>query len=370
MDINTRELQRAIGKLKGLINTKSPYNAIKGILYADGVMCATDMNVHARVKVDTGLIPTNERFIIPIIAFDAINKLSASTTTLTLNRDTLNVSSGKFNADFVTPNADDFPTPDASGEAAMSVEVDFAQFINALDSVAFAVSADEKKGVLCGVNMASGGAIMRMTGLDGFRAATARLNLADIHTFSVTVPQGFWTVLAKISSGEKKVTFSVGENNKSVSIKGEEFEVVTRTLEGNFADVQSIMDGIKPDKQIIVSKDDILHALDLHGAALKDSGVNNLVVLYADPDTASLVFSAKSASSNFSYEISAELIGLSEPFKIGFNSRYLMDAIKAMPDTDEVRLYCKSAVTGALVQDMKDLNRYCALVLPVRFNNV
>lgn len=369
MDFNTKELQRAIAKLKGLVNTKSPYPAIKGIFYADGVMCATDMNVHAKVTVSTGLIPTDEKFIIPYIAFDAIGKLSADVTTITADaRNNVTVSCGKFNTTFASVSGADFPLLDPSDNPNVSAEIDFNAFTKALNGVSYACSVDEKKGALVGVNMTANGGALSMVALDGFRAATSHMSISDMRSFAATVPEGFWRVLAKISSGENKVEFCVGEGGKSLSIKGEEFAVVTRTLDGAFPDVAKIIKATAPDKQIIVSKDDILHALDLHSAALKDSGANNLIVLTADPETNTATFTARNEASSFSYEIAAECNGFDELFRIGFNSKYLLDAIKGLADAEDVRLFCKSPVTGALIQDADRPDDTCGLVLPVRLN--
>lgn len=367
MDFNTKELQSAIGKLKGLINTKSPYPAIRGVLYADGNLRATDMNVHAKVSVSTGLISTDEKFIIPEIAFNAIGKLSAQTTNIETDvKNNIVVSSGKFKTTFASFDPKDFPTTE-NVEYAVSADILFAEFVNALDAVSYATSIDEKKGVLCGVNIASNGVDIIMTALDGFRAATAKFDCPQLKTFIANVPDGFWKALAKISSGEEKVTFSVAEGGKNVSVKGEQFEVITRTLEGQFPDVAKIINGVNPDKSVTVTKDDILHALDLHSAAIKDSGANNLVVLTVNAEESALVFSARSEVSNFKFEISAECDGFDAPFTIGFNSRYLTDAIKAL-NAEDIRINLKAPVAATLVHNADKPDSAVALVLPVRIN--
>lgn len=369
MDFNTKELQQAIGKLKGLINTKSPYVVTKGILYENGLFTATDMNVHASVAVSVGLIPTAEKFIIPVHAFDAINKLSATNTTITAgDKNTITVQSGKFNTRFTSYNADEFPHFDGIADEIVKVPVDFAQFTAALNGVVYAVSIDEKKGALCGTNISSLGAGITFTALDGFRAARTNVGFDSIAQFGATVPSGFWKALGKISSGEDKAVFSVSANGKTVAVKGEEFEVISRTLEGTFPDVSRIINGLNTDKTVIVDKDDILHALDLHSATLKDNGANNLIVLHINQNDNAVQFTARSENSNFSFEIGAECDGFGDEFVIGFNSKYLAEAIKAMSNCTEVRISVRASTTGALVQNNDYPDSGEALVLPVRIN--
>lgn len=367
MEFNTRELQNAIGKLKGIIKSKSPYPAIRGVLYKDGTFSATDMNVHASVGVTTGLVPTDEKFIIPAIAFDAIGKLSAPQTTITpIEADQINIRAGKFDTIFTTPNVEDFPHFDNIGDELVRVGLTLKEFTNCINGVFYAVSTDEKKGNLCGVNIATTGVGINFTALDGFRAARTQLDYNNLSQFSSTVPDGFWKALNKIGAEEEKVTLSISADGKTVAVRGEEFEVLSRTFDGSFVDVDRIINGINPDKNVIVVREELLQALDLHSAAVKDEGKNNLIVLDIDPDAEVIKFSAKSASSNFTYEIGAECNGFTEPFRIGFNGKYLGDAVRSM-FCEDVKIAVKAATAGALISDA-DKPHNVALVLPVRIN--
>ena len=110
MEFVTKDVQTAISKLKGLINTKSPLLAIRGILYKDGTFCATDLNVHAKISVSTGLVPSDETFIIPNIAFEAIGKITAPTLAIeSVDGNKVLIWAGRFNTTFSSVNPSDFP---------------------------------------------------------------------------------------------------------------------------------------------------------------------------------------------------------------------------------------------------------------------
>lgn len=367
MEFITKELQSAISKLKPLIKTRTPLEVAKGILYANGTMTATDMTVHATLKVSTGLVPTDETFIIPQAAFNAIAKLADEKATIEYDANGyIQVASGKFKAKFATYNPFEFPAFESKAEVLTTQHVNISCFMQNLKSVMYAVAISENKGVMCGINIASDGKQMRFAALDGFRLSIA-YGEDCTDQFVVTVPVGFWTMMMKFTADETEMAkLTILSDNKSLSLSNENFTIQTRLLDGQFVDVASIVGKVALTKSIRVNRAELLEALEMHSASMKDNGKNNLIVFTVD-SASSVLLSAHTQGSSFEYALPAENEGFSSVFKIGFNATYIMQAIKAL-DCDTLLFKLDSPVTATLIFDAGDIDSHTALVLPVRIN--
>ena len=370
MEFNTIELKRAVSKLKPLIKTRTPLEVAKGILYANGSMTATDMTVHATLKVSTGLVPTDETFIIPQSAFDAIGKVSAETTTIEYDANGyVTVMSGKFKAKFATYNPFEFPKFESNAEVLMRKEINLSGFMQNLKSVMYAVATSENKGVMCGINIVADGKQIKFAALDGFRAAMA-FGEECSEQFSVTVPVGFWTMMMKFTTDEAETaTLTVLSDNKSLSLSNENFTIQTRLLEGQFVDVTSIIAKVNQTKSICVDRSELITALEMHSAAMKDNGKNNLIVFTVDaynPEMP-LLLSAHTQGSSFEYALPAEVSDIPGVFKIGFNATYITQAVKSL-DSPTVLFKLDSPVSAALIYKAEKPSMDVSLVLPVRIN--
>ena len=367
MEFITKELQSAVSKLKPLIKTRTPLEVAKGILYANGNMTATDMTVHATIKVSTGLVPTDETFIIPQDAFNAIAKLPDEKATIEYDANGyISVVSGKFKAKFATYNPFEFPAFESKADVLVTKQINLSGFMRNLKSVMYAVAVSENKGVMCGINIVSDGKRIKFAALDGFRAAMAfGEECAD--QFTVTVPVGFWTMMMKATTDDTETaTLTVLSDNKSLSLANENFTIQTRLLEGQFVDVDAIIAKVNQTKTIRVDRLELISALEMHAASMKDNGKNNLIVFTVD-SVSSVLLSAHTQGSSFEYVLSAENEGFSSVFKIGFNATYIMQAIKAL-DCDTLLFKLDSPVTATLIFDAGDIDSHTALVLPVRIN--
>ena len=366
MDFQLNEIKQVIAKLKPIVNGITPLADAKGILFKDGKLSALNYDLFAAIKVQTGLVQSNEAFIIPHTALDVIAKLTGDTVRIEYIDDVLHISCGKFKAKYATQPAEKFRAFEEADEViAVAENMNCRLFVGGINKVLYATADDEKKGTLCGVNVVSDGTSITMTALDGFRAAQSKGIEIKSDVFNTTLGRSFCATLAKIAGDAENVRLTV--LNRSVRVQDDAFEIKGRTLAGQYVDAAQIINSVQPDKSVVMDSEDIIRALELYASAIKgnEAGKNNLIRVKILPDGI-VQFAARSELSQFTYEVGAECSGFTEVFEIGFNAKYIVQAVKALTGAKQILIKLLNPLKPALIYDNDKPDDALALVLPVK----
>ena len=75
MKIDKNELAKKIGQLKGIVPSKTTSEALRGVLYKDGYLIASNTELTVKAKLEAEESNPDGRFIIPEKAFDLISNM-------------------------------------------------------------------------------------------------------------------------------------------------------------------------------------------------------------------------------------------------------------------------------------------------------
>lgn len=75
MKIDKNELAKKIGQLKGIVPSKTTSEALRGVLYKDGYLIASNTELTVKAKLEAEESNPDDRFIIPEKAFDLISNM-------------------------------------------------------------------------------------------------------------------------------------------------------------------------------------------------------------------------------------------------------------------------------------------------------
>ena len=152
----------------------------------------------------------------------------------------------------------------------------------------------------------------------------------------------------KITLGDRHVLFEVGET-----------ELICRRLEGEFLDYKNAIPRKNPICLTVDTKT-MMESLDRVSVVISEKLKSPVRCLFGQN---MVTFSARTA--NGDAKDICKLEGDGRDLEIGFNNRYLSEALRYAP-ADTVKLELNSGISPAIVVPVDDDGSFLYMVLPVR----
>ncbi len=292
---------------------------------------------------------------------DIIKKLPGREVKLSTNEQfqTL-ITSGhsEFNLSGLDP--DQYPLlPQVSSEDALQLPVKVLK--NVIAQTNFAVSTSETRPVLTGVNWLIQENELICTATDSHRLAVRKLKLEDeeIGDKNVIIPGKALAELNKImTENEEHIDIFFASNQVLFRVGNVNF--ISRLLEGHYPDTSRLF----PENyeiKLALDNSDFYHAID-RASLLAREGGNNVIKLSAGDEQVELS-STSPEIGTVKEEVTANEVEGGN-LKISFNSKYMMDALKAI-DNDEVEVEFFGTMKPFILKP-KDDDTVTQLILPIR----
>lgn len=255
-------------------------------------------------------------------------------------------------------SADEFPSAgDVSEKESIILKSD--DFIDMINKTSFAASLEESRGIIVGVLISLKQNFLTMVALDGFRVALNNRAVPNEKEKNIIVTAKILSEVASLLSEAENVSeISIVLDDRKAKINIDNTKVIIRLLEGEFISYESIIPENSKVK-VTAGKDDLYNAIE-RASLLSREGKNNLVKFEIKDN--SIVISSKSEAGNLIEEIFVDKEG--EDLEIGFNAKYLSDALKAIDD-ESIILNFDSSVSPCSITPLVG-SSFTHLVLPVR----
>ncbi len=251
---------------------------------------------------------------------------------------------------------DDFPpVVPASPQSWVSIEAKVLREM--LTQTSFAVSHDETRYALNGVLFAFQGKDVRMVATDGHRLALSTRSLGQsVASATGIVPRKAVTEIMRVIGAGEEVQVAITENQFVLQMPT--FVMTARLIEGQFPNYEAVIPKAHPGR-LTTARSGLSAAL--RRVAVMAEERNKPVKLALSP--ASLKVSASSQELGEAEEVlDVEYAG--EELVIGFNSRYLLDAMAAL-EKDQVVLEIKDAQSPGVIKSVEG-EGYCCVIMPMR----
>ncbi|MCJ7843498.1 DNA polymerase III subunit beta [Lederbergia sp. NSJ-179] len=264
----------------------------------------------------------------------------------------------EFNLNGLDP--DEYPfLPQIPEDNVFSLPTDLLKSI--IRQTVFAVSTSETRPILTGVNWMVENNRLTCTATDSHRLAmrTAPIEIVG-ETLQAVIPGKSLVELSKILDGSNDMVDIVITDNQ-ILFKFKNLLFFSRLLEGNYPDTSKLIPTDYKTQLVLPSKE-FLHAIDR--ASLLSRGDRNNVVKLVSIDRKQIEISSTTPEIGKVVEqIQTESIE-GEELKISFSSKYMMDALKALEETD-IRISFTGAMRPFIIQSVHD-EQILQLILPVR----
>jgi len=343
-------------------NTLPVLLGIKLVAFEDTLtLSATDLELAVECTVKA-TVQENGEIVLPAKYFvDMIHNLPHGPVVFQLDPDSLQVkiSSGKaeFNLHGISP--DEFPALTYIEEEEYST-IPSEVLSKSIKQTSFALSNDESRPVFTGLLLEWTEERFRVVATDGYRLAVKSHSFNFRPDFpDVVVPGKTMTELLRILSNRKEEQIKMAIQGNQIYFRLSDTLVVSRLIEGSYPQYQQI---IPQEKSITVELDreDFLHTLERVGVITKEGP--NVIKLHIT-DKEKLVITANSPEIGDTYD-EMTISPQKKDMEIAFNSKYLKDALKAIP-TEKIHFSFIEELKPATMTPVGEED-YIYVVLPIR----
>ena len=356
-------LQNAIGVASRAVSQKSTIPALEGLLLhaAETVtVSGYNMKTGIRTTLSADVTEPGELVLNARLFGEIIRRMPDDVITFSSDEKMvvhLHCADADFNISGLS--AADYPElPEVEDEYSVSLQQKTLRAM--IEETLFAVSTNESRPVHTGSLFEIGEQGLTVVSVDGFRLAIRKEPLEKVSGgyFSFVAPGsalsevekicGDVEDLASITLGKRHILFEVGET-----------QLICRRLEGEFLDYKSAVPRKNP-VSVVVDTKELIQSIDRVSVVISEK-LKSPVRCVFEKDR--VLLSAKTASGE-AKDI-CRLAGDGGELEIGFNNRYLMEALRYAP-ADTVKIELNTGVSPAVIVPTEGEERFLYMVLPVR----
>lgn len=349
------------------VAAKSPMTALEGILCRTGTgISLTGFNMETAITYEIEAdVASPGQCILPARLFgEIIRRLPEGSVTVVVDETyKVSIRAGYSSFTISAESADDYPElPDVN--TGRAVQIPQNRLKDLISGTLFSVADNQARPIHNGVKFEITNDSITAIAVDGFRLARRCFHPEEPtnREMSFVVPsQGLREVEKILTDVSDNASFVLGDKHILFQIGGA--TLVCRLLEGDFLDWRRVIPVGSPIQLVA-------HVADLSSSVERVS----LLVNEKNKSPVRCVFShnellMRTSSTIGAAEDKCQLAGDGKDLEIGFNGKFLSDALKAVP-SDEVTLELTNGLSPLVISPVAgDKEDFSYMILPVRIKN-
>ena len=361
---NRQLLTDAVANVSRAVSSKNTLAALEGVLLkaADGKLSLTgyDLELAISTSVEARVSEPGELVLTARIFLDMLRRMPSEEISIQSDEKLLTlVKGGMTEYTILGIPASEYPELPT---VAQTTPIQLPQSVlkNMIGQTLFAIAVSDSKPVHTGSLFDLKGGDLNVVSVDGYRLALRREKAAFDGELNFIVPGKSLSEVAKLLKDEDEpVELSVSKRHIIFEVAG--YTVVSRLLEGEFLDYRSaIPEGGQTVVKIAVRE--LINAIERASLLISDNIKSPLRMKFED---GLIKISCSTALGKAYDEITCNQTGGN--VEIGFNSRYMLDALRAA-ECDEVQLLINGPLSPIKLVPMEG-DAFTFLVLPVRLKS-
>ena len=345
---------------------KSSLSVIEGILCRAGAgLSLTGYNMETAItyQIDAEVADAGECILPAKLFGDIIRRLPEGPVTVVVDDNfKVSIRSGYASFTISAENADDYPElPDVG--TGRSIVIPQSALKNLISGTIFAVSENQGRPIHTGVKFEVEDDRISAIAVDGFRLARRTYHTEEPtgRTLAYVVPaQGLKEVEKILVDGDENVSFTMGQKHIMYQIGNA--TLICRLLEGEFLDWKKVVPTNCPVK-LTAHVSDLVSSIERVGLIVSEKYKSPVRCVFGNQ-----VVYLRTNTTIGAAEDQCSLAGDGKELEIGFNVRYLADALKAIP-SEEVVLELTNGLSPIVLTPADNKYDYSYMVLPVRIKN-
>ena len=342
---------------------KSSLSVIEGILCKAGLgISLTGFNMETAITymIDAD-VPDAGSCVLPARLFgDIIRRLPEGPVTVVVDDNyKVSIRAGYASFTISAESAEDYPElPDVNEGKAIRIPQNAMKEL--ISGTIFAVSENQGRPIHTGVKFEVENESVSAIAVDGFRLARRTYHTKEAlnRQLSFVVPAAGLKEVEKIlSDAEEDVSFTLG--TKHILFQIGNATLVCRLLEGEFLDWRRVVPANCPVK-LVANVADLASSVERVGLIVSEKYKSPVRCTFSNQ-----VLNMRTSTTIGAAEDRCAIAGDGKELEIGFNVRYLADALRVVP-SEEVTLELTNGLSPIVLTPVDDKTDFAYMILPVR----
>ncbi len=230
---------------------------------------------------------------------------------------------------------------------------------NVIQQTIFSIAAGDNNRIMSGEFFEISDTGLRVIALDGHRIAIRHIDLPGSYPhITAIVPGKALTEISKIFTGDLDDMVNIYFTKSHIMLEIPGTTIVSRLIEGQYFNVDQMISSDYATK-VRINNRTLVSCVDRATLFVREGDKKPIIL---DFDDVHMNISIASPMGSMNEDVDIEKEG--RDLAIGFNPRFLIDALRAISD-EEINMYFTNAKSPCFIRD--DEGTYTYLILPVNF---
>ena len=364
VEVSQSRIAKALNNVsKVAASTKAGLPILSNVLLraSDNILSLTATNLEiAVVEYVNAKSISNGTLTVPAkLLADFVSNLPKDDVNLKANGDKLAIKCGSYKSTVNGILADDYPElPSVNENEALGFKVGIEAFKEAVSQVIVAASNDTSRPALTGVYFNSFNGDVYIAATDGYRLADRKFVEGVDQQIKAIVPAStLRDVLGFINDSMDEIEILISD--ALIRFRLGEIEVTSKLIDGSFPDYRKLI----PDTAectLVLNKAELSRMTKMAALFAKQSGGS--VICEANQEKQN--FAVCAVASELGENVSSIDTSVEKDAKVTLNSRYVLDALNAIADT-EVKFSFSGKLAPIVLRNSKGDN-YTHIIMPLK----
>ena len=358
-------LSSAIDGVSKAVTLRSSIPALEGILLkAEGfqlTLTGYDLEMGITTTIEANVRQAGEIVLSAKLLGDMVRRLPSGEVNIYTNESgNATIKGGVAEFDILAMSASDYPDLPTPG-ADHTLTIKAGMLRGMIEKTLYAVSQDDKKPAHTGELFAIEEDKLTVVALDGYRLAIVERPVQAEKHIRIIIPAKTLTEVNKLL-GDDEDDVHISANRRFVVFNSGNYTILSRLIEGEFLNYANVIpNGCKT--RVVLETRDFIDTIERASLIITERLKNPLRILF--DASGKVTVRCQTNLGKVVDEFSAQVEG--DPVEIGFNNRYLLDALRnARCEKVVLELSGPLSPVKILPEEGED---FIYLVLPVRFKN-
>lgn len=325
-------------------------------------LTANDMELGIETVIDGEIIDKGMIALDAKIFLEMVRKLPDNDVTIETDasyKATITCEKAKFN--IVGKSGEDFSyLPQI--ERSESILISQFTLKEVIRQTIFSIADNFTNKILTGELFEINDDVLKVVSSDGLRISLRKIELKNSYPArKVIVPGKTLNEISKILSGDADKDVNIFFTDKHILFEFDNTTVVSRLIEGEYLKIDNILSADYETK-IKLNKREFLSCIDRSTLLIKEGDKKPIILNILDD-----IMELKMNSIVGSLDEEIDISKLGKDLKIGFDPKFLIDALKVIDD-EEIEIKLLNSKAPCFIKD--DGENYIYLILPVTFNDI
>ena len=382
LSISKKDFLRGLARTHAVADRKSSMPILSNVLLSadDGGFlrfAATDLYLAVSASAEASIKRPGSVALSARTLFEIVKNLPEGEVKLAIDKqNAVQLRCGKIKFRIPGMPGEDFPPLPSAGETAFA-ELDAGVLSQLISLTQYSMSSDDTRPHLAGTLFEGDGKVVRMVTTDGHRLSKAELPSDTGTSFSMLVPQKGIAELKRLLEDvkserkpapvdksergkltEERATLGVATLGGNAFFRGQDVQLSVKLADEQFPPYSKVIPQ-SHSRRVVASRELLVDSL--RRISLVASDKSGGVRLMLDAGKLEIVSENPDVGEG-SEELDVDFAG--EKVAIGFNARYLLEALSALPD-DEVVLELGGELDPGVIKPQTD-SRFVGVIMPMR----